>query len=119
MKFIGNLIWFLCLGFWMALIYFVIGLALCITIIGIPIGKQFFKFARFAILPFRASMGTDFDRHPIANILWIVFGGAEHALMHLTIGVLLCITIIGIPFGKKFFKLAALTLMPFGSTVVL
>lgn len=119
MKLIGNLIWFLAYGFWMALIHFAVGLVLCISVIGIPFGLQFFKIARYALWPFTASMGTDFDRHPIANIIWIIFGGAELAFGHLFVGILLCITIVGIPFGKKCFKLAALSLMPFGATVAL
>lgn len=119
MRLIGNLIWFVFYGFWMALIHFICGLVLCLTIIGIPFGLQYFKIARYALWPFGASMGTNFDRHPVMNILWILCGGAELAFMHLFVGVLLCITVIGIPFAKKCFKLAHLSLIPFGATAVL
>lgn len=115
MKLIGNLIWFLIYGFWMAVVHFVIGVALCITIIGIPFGLQYIKIARYAIWPFGRSMQTDFDRHPILNLIWIFFGGAELALVHLLVGVAFCITIIGIPFGKKCFRLCALSFLPFGA----
>ena len=117
MKLIGNLIWFLIYGFWMAAVHFVVGIALCVTIIGIPFGLQFIKIARYAIWPFGRSMQTDFDRHPIMNLIWIFLGGAELALVHLLVGVALCITIIGIPFAKKCFRLCALSFLPFGATV--
>ena len=117
MKLIGNLIWFLIYGFWMAVVHFVVGIALCVTIIGIPFGLQFIKIARYAIWPFGRSMQTDFDRHPIMNLIWIFLGGAELALVHLLVGVALCITIIGIPFAKKCFRLCALSFLPFGATV--
>ncbi len=53
----------------------------------------------------------------LGNIIWILFGGLISALGWLITGCLFCITIIGIPFGKQFFKIAKLALMPFGATV--
>ena len=54
----------------------------------------------------------------IGNIIWVLFGGLELALGYFTSGLALCITIIGIPFGKQFFKIAKLALAPFGAVVV-
>jgi len=53
----------------------------------------------------------------LLNILWILFGGLELAIVAFLNGILFCITIIGIPFGKQCFKLAQLALMPFGSEI--
>lgn len=54
----------------------------------------------------------------IGNILWFIFGGFLSGLSWLFSGVLWCITIIGIPFGLQFFKIAKLCLAPFGARVV-
>ena len=56
-------------------------------------------------------------KHPIANIIWLVFGGLEIAIGFLIAALIWCITIIGIPFGKQCFKLAMLAVMPFGATI--
>ena len=118
MKFIGNLIWFFIYGLWFAAVHFVLGIALCATIIFIPFGLQNLKIARYAIWPFGRVVETDFDKHPIMNLIWIVFGGLLLSVVHITVGVVLCITVIGIPFAKKCFRLAALSFLPFGAMVV-
>ena len=117
MKAIANILWFLFTGLLLSLAWFVIGVLWCITIIGIPFGKQCFKLAGLALWPFGKTVKGDFGKHPIANVLWIVFGGVELAIGYVIAGVLWCITIIGIPFGKQCFKLATLALAPFGATV--
>ena len=117
MKLIGNILWFLIVGIGTALSWFFLGLLLCITIIGIPFGKQCFKLAGLSLFPFGKTVKSDFGAHPIANVLWAVFFGWELALGYLLSGVIFCITIIGIPFGKQCFKLAALAFVPFGAKV--
>ncbi len=117
MKFLGNLIWFFIYGLWFSALHFVLGIALCATVIFIPFGLQHLKIARFAIRPFGCTMRTDFDRHPVMNLIWIVFGGFALAFVHIIVGVALCITIIGIPFAKKCFRLSAISFLPFGATV--
>ena len=117
MKTLGNIIWFLLVGLWSAIGYFFGGIILCITIIGIPFGKQLFKMAGLMIWPFGKTINTDFNKHPFANLFWLLFGGLTEALGFFIVGVILCITIIGIPFGKQSFKLARLALAPFGSVV--
>ena len=117
MKTIGNIIWCLVIGLWSALFYLFLGVILCITIIGIPFGKQLFKMAKLVFLPFGKEVNSNFDKHPIANILWVVFGGFVEAMGFVFAGLFFCITIIGIPFGKQCFKLAKLSCIPFGATV--
>lgn len=117
MKTIGNIIWFLLVGLWEAIGYFVLGLIWCITIIGVPFGKQAFKLAHLMIWPFGKTIESDFGAHPIANIIWLVFGGLFLAIGFVFIGLILCITIIGIPFGKQCFKLAGLSAVPFGARI--
>lgn len=120
MGFLGNLIWIIFGGLLSALSWFIIGCLWCITIIGIPIGRQCFKMAKLSLTPF----GKDVVREEaefgscLLNVLWLLFGGLELAAMHLTFTVLLGITIIGIPFAKQQFKLALLSLLPFGARVV-
>lgn len=117
MKTLGNILWFLLTGFWSALSYGLLGVLWCITIIGIPFGKQCFKLAKLMIAPFGKDVKTNFDAHPIANIIWILFFGWEMAIGFAMVALLWCVTIIGIPFGKQCFKLAKLSLLPFGAKV--
>lgn len=117
MKFIGNLIWFIFGGLIGAIGYFLLGVIWCITIIGIPFGKQCFKLAKLALSPFGKKVNSNFGKHPIANIIWLIFGGLEMALAYVLTGAIFCITIIGIPFGKQCFKLASLSAVPFGATL--
>lgn len=117
MKTLGNILWFLFTGLGAGLAWFFLGILWCITIIGIPFGKQAFKLAKLSFFPFGKKVDTNFGKHPIANLIWFVFGGFGIALGFAFTGLIWCITIIGIPFGKQCFKLATLALMPFGATV--
>jgi len=117
MKTIGNILWFIFTGLASGVAYFFTGLLLCITIIGIPFGKQCFKMAGLVIWPFGKTVNSDFGKHPIANIIWCLLFGWEMALGFLLVGLIWCITIIGIPFGKQCFKLAKLSFVPFGATI--
>lgn len=116
---LGNILWFVCGGFLSALSWFLAGLLWCVTVVGIPVGVQCFKFARLSCCPFGkdvvwSSGAISF----VINVLWIIFFGVPLAIEHLVIGIFMCVTIIGIPFGKQHFKLAKLALMPFGAEVV-
>lgn len=117
MKTIGNIIWVIFGGLEMAIAYFFIGLIWCITIIGIPFGKQIWKMASLVIWPFGKKVDSNFGKHPILNVIWIIFGGLELAIVEGIVGIIYCITIIGIPFGKQHFKLAKLCFMPFGAEI--
>jgi len=118
MKLLGNIIWFIFGGFISAIMFCVFGLLWCITIIGIPVGLQAFKAAKLTIAPFgkKVVYGGGAGKI-ILNVLWIIFGGLILAINCCVWGILMCITIIGIPFGKQYFKLAKLALMPFGATI--
>ncbi|NQY57266.1 MAG: YccF domain-containing protein [Ilumatobacteraceae bacterium] len=117
-----NVLWVVFSGFWLFLGYLFAGVIQCITIIGIPFGVQSFKLAGFALWPFgrsvvqRPSASTSLSL--VGNIIWIVLSGIWLALAHLVLGVLLCITIIGIPLGLGNFKLIPLALAPFGKDIV-
>ena len=117
MKTIGNILWCIFTGLWSAIAYIFAGIILCITIIGIPFGKQCFKLAKLVFMPFGKTVQTNFSSHPIANIIWIILFGWEMALGFVLTGIVWCITIIGIPFGKQCFKLAQLSFVPFGAKV--
>lgn len=120
MSCLGNLIWIICGGLVNALIWYFFGVLWCVTIIGIPVGMQCFKLARLQFAPFGKevvtvdSSGGTF----ILNILWLLFGGLALALSNLISAILLTLTIVGIPFAVQAFKLAMLSLMPFGKEVV-
>ncbi len=117
MKLIGNVIWFIFGGLIAAILWAILGVLVSLTIIGIPIGRQFFKFAGLVIWPFGKEIVINFDKHPILNILWLIFIGWETALGYIFIGLFFCITIIGIPFGLQWFKLSRLALLPFGARI--
>ena len=119
MAFLGNLLWFLFGGLLGGLGWTLAGCLWCITIIGIPVGLQCFKFTGLAFFPFGKEIvygGGTFS--VLVNIIWLLISGLELALGYVILGCLWCITIVGIPFGKQCFKLAKLALMPFGASVV-
>ena len=118
MSTLGNILWFLLAGLWLGLGWCIAGLLWCITIVGIPIGIQCFKLAGLAFFPFGKDIRYGGGAASLlANILWIIFSGLALAISAALYGILLCITIIGIPFGKQCFKIARLALMPFGAEV--
>ncbi|WP_139650870.1 YccF domain-containing protein [Raoultibacter phocaeensis] len=119
MSILGNILWFIFAGLWQGLSWILVGCLWCITIVGIPVGLQCFKMAGLAFLPFgkEVEYGGGVPS-ALANILWLIFGGVFLALEALLNGVVLCITIIGIPFGLQCFKQAKLALMPFGAEVM-
>ena len=111
MKLLGNLLWLVFGGLFIAIEYFLASLLLMITIIGIPFGVQTMKLAVLAIWPF----GKDINIQD--NMIWILIGGVWISLSHLIFGILLGITIVGIPFAKQHFKLASLALTPYGRKI--
>lgn len=119
MNFIGNLIWFIFGGFLSGFSWIISGIICCITIIGIPYGIQCFKFASLSFAPFGKEIEYGGGAMSlIANIIWIIFFGIPMALENLFFGCLWCITIVGIPFGIQFFKIAKLALVPFGAKLI-
>jgi len=119
MSFLGNLIWIICGGIWQALAWLLTGLLWCITIIGIPVGLQCFKFASLSLAPFGKEIEYGGGASSfIMNIIWIIISGLPMAIGFAVNGIAFCCTIIGIPFGLQCFKMAKLALMPFGARVV-
>ena len=122
MSLLMNILWMLFGGIVTAVEYLISSLCMMVTIIGIPFGLQTLKLSLLALCPFGKEIQTtpqaDGCLSVIMNILWIVMGGFWISLTHLGFGLLLCITIVGIPFGRQHFKLAGLALTPFGKQIV-
>lgn len=121
MSTLGNLIWLVFGGFFVFLEYLIAGILLCCTIIGIPFGLQVLKLATLALWPFDKTIGykpaAPGCLSTIMNVIWILIGGFWIALTHLFFGLLLGITIIGIPWAKQHFKLVSLAFTPFGREI--
>lgn len=118
MKSLGNILWIIFGGWICALTWLIAGCLWCISIIGIPVGVQCFKLSELSFLPFGKKV--EYEGGSVScllNVFWFFLSGLELALEHFLLGCLCCITIIGIPFGKQYFKLAKLSLAPFGATV--
>lgn len=116
---LGNTLWFLFGGIWLGLGWVLAGVLWCCTIIGIPVGMQCFKLANLSFFPFgkEVQYGGGAGKM-ILNIIWLIFSGIPLAVSDVITGCIFCVTIIGIPFGKQCFKIAKLSLMPFGASVI-
>ena len=121
MRAILNVIWLVLEGFWMALAYIAAGIICFVLIITIPFGIAAFRIAGYVLWPF----GRTVERQPragvgsmIGNVLWVILFGWWLAIGHLVAGVLLCLTIIGIPLGLASFKIIPITLLPLGTQIV-
>jgi uncharacterized membrane protein YccF (DUF307 family) len=116
-----NLIWLLLAGLELAIGYAIGGLLMMLTIIGIPFGIQAFKLAGFTLWPFGRVVVP--DEHGgfftgLGNVLWLILAGWWLAAAHFVFGVLLCLTLIGIPMGLASFRMAGLALWPMGRRIV-
>ena len=116
-----NVIWLVFCGLWMAILYAVAGLLCFVLIITIPFGIAAFRIAGYVIWPF----GRTIERRSgagvgsvVGNVLWIILFGWELALGHLITGVMLALTIIGIPLAVANFKIIPITLVPLGVRIV-
>jgi uncharacterized membrane protein YccF (DUF307 family) len=120
-KTILNVIWLVLSGFWLFLAYLAAGVLLCITIIGIPFGLAAFRIGVYALWPFGYTTVERRDAGApscVGNVLWLVLAGWWLALGHIATGLVLCVTIIGIPFGIANFKLIPVSLFPLGREIV-
>ena len=120
MRLIGNILWIIFGGLLSALAWIAAGIAWCVTIAGIPIGLQCFKLASISFNPFGKEVIYE-DSGAVSflvNVLWLLLSGWVLALCNYILGGIMCVTIVGIPFGKQFFKIAKLSLRPFGAVVV-
>jgi uncharacterized membrane protein YccF (DUF307 family) len=121
MKTLLNVIWLVLSGFWLFLGYVIAGVIMCVLIVTIPWGIASFRIAAYALWPF----GRDVVSKPtsgawsfLGNVVWLILAGWWLALVHLVTGLLLCITIIGIPLGIANFKLVPVSLAPLGKEIV-
>ncbi|KEF02529.1 MULTISPECIES: YccF domain-containing protein [Streptomyces] len=121
MKLILNVIWLILSGLWMAIGYVVAGIICCVLIITIPFGIASFRIAGYALWPFGRTTVERRDAGAgsvIGNVIWVIFAGWWLALGHIVTGLLLCVTIIGIPFGIANFKMVPISLLPLGREIV-
>ena len=121
MNTIGNVLWIVLGGWLLFLTYCFMGLFFCLSIIGIPFGLQLFKLGVYALSPFGKEVVYQGESGCLSltfNILWIVLGWWEIALVHLTLAILCAITIVGLPFAKQHIKLIQISLFPFGAKFV-
>ena len=116
MRLIGNILWLIFGGLWSSICLYIMGAICCVTIIGIPVGLQLFKLAKFVFSPFGKEVvfrkNTGFKT--FLNVIWAIFAGWEYFLANAIWGCILCVTIIGIPFGKQYFKIASFLFLPLG-----
>ena len=121
MRTIGNIVWLLLAGVWLAIGYVIAGILNCLLIITIPFGIASFRLASYALWPFGRTVVAKPSAGAIStigNIIWFVISGVWLAMAHVIAGVLLCATVIGIPFGIASFKMAGLALFPLGKDIV-
>lgn len=121
MRLIGNILWLVIAGWSLFLSWIVAGVIACITIIGIPFGLQAFKVAFYVIWPFGRTLVHRADAGALSvvgNVVWVIFAGWWLAIITIAAGLLLCITIIGIPFGVACFKMLPIVFTPFGRAIV-
>ena len=121
MRVVLNVIWLLLAGIWLAIAYAVLGLICFVLIITIPFGIAAWRIAGYALWPF----GRTVIRRPdagigsaIGNVIWVIVAGIWLAIGHLVTGILLCLTIIGIPLGIADFKMIPISLLPLGREIV-
>lgn len=119
MRVIGNIIWILFGGLVTAIGWVLAGILFYVTIIGIPLGRQCFKFASLTLAPFGREVRYGGGAPSLlANVVWVLVIGLWEALAYLFLGICYCISIVGIPFGLQCFKLAKLSLFPFGAEIL-
>lgn len=121
MRTIGNILWLLLAGWWLALAYVVAGVIACALVVTIPFGIASFRLASFVLWPFgrRAVFRQDAGALAmIGNVVWILVLGWELALAHVVAGAILCLTVVGIPLGVACWKMVPLALVPLGQQIV-
>jgi uncharacterized membrane protein YccF (DUF307 family) len=121
MKTLLNIIWVVLSGFWLAIGYALAGVVCCILIVTIPWGIASFRMANYVLWPFGRQVVSKPDAGSfsfIGNVIWFVFAGLWLAIGHITSGIALAITIIGIPFAIANFKMIPVSLAPLGKDIV-
>lgn len=118
---LGNVLWLVLAGWWLALGYVLAGLVAFVLIVTIPFGIASFRLAGFVLWPFGRTVVWRRDAGVLSfvgNVVWLIVLGWELAVAHLVAGLLLCVTVVGIPFGIACWKMIPLALVPLGRQVV-
>ena len=121
MRLVLNILWLVLAGFWLAIGYVFAAIICFVFIITIPFGIAALRIAAFTLWPFGATVVRRPDAgvaSAIGNVLWVLFCGWWLALAHIVTGIVLCLTIIGIPLGLACFKLVPVSFWPLGSEIV-
>lgn len=121
MRTVGNILWLILAGWWLALLYVAAGVLACVLIITFPFGIASFRLASFVLWPFGRTIVWRRDAGGwsiIGNMVWMLLFGWQLALGHLIAGALLCLTIVGLPFGVACWKMVPLALLPLGRQIV-
>jgi uncharacterized membrane protein YccF (DUF307 family) len=121
MRTIGNALWLVLAGWWVALGYALAGVLACLLVVTIPFGLAAFRLAGYALWPFGRRVIVHRQAGALAlvgNVLWIALFGWELAVAHVVAGLLLMLTVVGIPFGLASIRLAGLAFVPLGARVV-
>lgn len=118
MSLLGNIIWLIFGGLLSGIGYIIGGISICLTIIGIPFGLKAIELGFASLTPFGKDIvvkpGAGSILATIFNVIWVLLFGWAIALNHLFWGIILAVTIVGLPFAKQHFKLMILALFPFG-----
>jgi len=104
-------------GIVIAILWLLLAILSFISLIGIPFGLDALKMAKLSLNPFGKNVEINFDKHPVLNIIWLVLFGWEIFIIHVLLSTILCVTIIGIPFGLQWFKMAKFSLFPYGAKI--
>lgn len=118
MKIVANIVWILFGGLALFFSWLIVGIFLCITVIGFPFGIQCFKYAKLSLAPFGKKVELNFKKFFVSNLLWLIFFGWGMFVCYFVSGLLCCLTIIGIPAGIQVFKLSKLSIAPFGAKII-
>lgn len=121
MRTLLNILWLVLSGLWMAIAYVFFGILACVLIVTIPFGIASFRIAGYALWPFGRTVVRRGDAglaSAVGNLVWLIFAGIWLALGHILTGLLLCLTIIGIPLGVANFKMVPISLTPLGRQIV-
>lgn len=120
-----NILWLIFGGGLLGLLWYLGGVLMAITIVGLPWARACFNIGRIILWPFgyeiRQREGSDIGTGAlglIGNILWFIFAGVWLAIGHLVAAVAFFITIIGIPFALQHIKFVQISLFPIGKQVV-
>lgn len=114
---LSNILWLIFGGFLLSMLWYLAGILMFITIIGIPKGLKFFKFGKLMLSPFGKEVVINYKDNKLFNLIWAILLGWELFLVHIALAVTLALSIIGLPFAYQIFKMSKLALFPVGAVI--